>query len=286
LGRLEVIVVSYNSLGTIEGCLTSAEAAAAGFDAKITLVDNASADGTVAFVRERFPSVEVIPLERNIGFGPANNVALERSPADFALLLNPDAEISADAVGILLNTLQGRPEVAMVGPKLVYPDGSPQVSFGPFLGLLADFRQRRLVHGCQKRRRRALRRVQKLLNAPFLPDWIGAACCLARMDALRDVGFFYPKFFLYFEDVDLCRRLRMAGKRVMLQPEAQCKHREGSTQPDKDRMRLCSRRSRLLYENRHGTRLGFLVYKLLRARKIDYKYDPSERFEPSERGLR
>ena len=283
MDAVRAVVVTYNNEGTIEPCLASLQSQRAKAETRLTVVDNASSDGTVEVVRRAFPSVQLLAQRTNLGFGPANNVALRQCSEPLVLLINPDARLGDGALAALLADLDGDRQVGAVGPRIEYPDGCPQVSFGPFPGLARDAAQRALVRGCQQRSPQALARVRSLLAAPFEPDWISAACMLARMEALAGVGFFDEEFFLYFEDVDLCRRLRTAGWRVRVQPAARCAHSEGHSHAESGRMKEHFRRSRLLYENKHGSRLGFLLYKLLRARDCELKYDGARRLAPSKR---
>jgi N-acetylglucosaminyl-diphospho-decaprenol L-rhamnosyltransferase len=280
LPELRVIIVTYNNAETIEGCIADARTAVESTDGRITVVDNASSDETIKLVESAFPDVELIPLQTNIGFGAANNVVLRQTDTPFAFLLNPDTRIAPDAIGILLKTLKQHPRAALAGPRMQYPDGSPQVSFGPFPGLLRDLRQRRLVRSSRERNAKVIRKLERMLAEPFSPDWISGSCFLARMQALREVDFFDSDFFLYLEDADLCRRLKSAGWRVMVQPSAVCMHLEGGSQPDSELMKKHFRRSRLLYANKHNGRLGFLLYKLLRARGSGLRYDRSKCFRP------
>lgn len=276
--KLQVAVVSYNSRESLEVCLRSLLEATLGIESRISVFDNASIDGSAVFVRERFPGIEVRTSEKNIGFGAANNTILESCKAPYALLINPDTSIYADSVGILLDTLEQNPDVAIVGPRLEYEDGSPQVSFGPFPSLTADFRQRRLVRGCRRKLPGYVKKLGGLLAKPFSPDWVSGACMLARVDALKQVGFFHPQYFLYLEDVDLCKCLRLNGWSALVQPAARCRHQEGGSHSDRKAMQRFFRESRLLYENRHGNRLRFLIYRCLRARGLKVKYDRNKRY--------
>ena len=158
-----------------------------------------------------------------------------------------------------------------------YDDDFPQVSFGPFPSLTGDARQRKLVRGCQQRKRWARRALKRNWAGGSTRIGVSASCAMARTEALREVGYFDTDFFLYLEDVDLCRRLRHAGWRVAVEPQARCVHLEGASQESGSSTRHF-RRSRLFYANKHCGRLSFAVYRLLRARNIDLRYDPSKRY--------
>ena len=277
MSELRVVIVTYNNADTIEDCLNALLAATEKISVNISVVDNASADDTIERIESAFPQVETIPLSGNIGFGPANNVALRNCEEPFVLLLNPDTRIDAGAVETMLQILRQQPELAIVGAAMRYDDDFPQVSFGPFPSLTGDARQRKLVRACQHRKRWARRALEAKLDRQFHPDWLSASCAMARTEALQEVGFFDTDFFLYLEDVDLCRRLRHAGWRVAVEPQAGCVHLEGASQESGSSTQHF-RRSRLIYANKYCGRFSFAVYRLLRARNIDLRYDPSKRY--------
>ena len=124
---------------------------------------------------------------------------------------------------------------------------------------------------------RVLARLERRLQRPFEPDWVSASCWLARVDPLRRVGLFDPRFFLYFEDVDLCLRLRRGGWRLAVQPRARCVHRMGHSHADPAVMTAHFRRSRALFENTHGSRLAFELYRWFRLRGRGPGWDPGLR---------
>jgi hypothetical protein len=247
--RVSVVIVSYNTRADLMQALASVHAAG---PARVFVVDNASSDGSVAAVRAAFPDAEVIANARNIGFGAANNQALRRVTSPYVLLLNPDARLDAGALATLLARLEAEPGLGAVAPLTRSRDGAPQVSFGPALGLVSEWRQRRLVDGVRRRDPDALRTVQSLVGREQSPDWLSAACLLARTDALREVGGFDEDYFLYEEDADLGLRLRRAGWRLLHFPGAEAVHGLGSsTGQTPARTRLHYQRSHLIYYRKH-----------------------------------
>ena len=179
------------------------------------------------------------------------------------LVLNPDAEVTAGALETLSGILDARPAVGVVGPLTRNPDGSVQVSFGPDLTPLAEWRQRRLVRGVRERRPQALREAAARAAAEQEPDWVSGSCFLARRQALQSVGGFDEAFFLFEEDADLCLRLRRAGWRVLFTPAAEVRHALGrSMDQAPERARLEYDRSHLLYYSKHN---GPLLTALLRT---------------------
>jgi hypothetical protein len=214
---------------------------------ELLVVDNASADGSAAAVRDAFPSARVIESPTNEGFARANNRALREARGRYVLLLNPDAELQPGALATLARYLDAQPRVAVVGPRTRNPDGTVQLSFGRRLTPLAEWRQRRLVRGTQRGHPAAQAEVERLASREAQPDWVSASCLLARTEALRAVAGFDEAFFLYEEDVDLCVRLKSAGWGVAFTPEAEVVHRLGAS------MAAAAALSRIEYQRSHLT---------------------------------
>jgi len=268
LPPLTVVVVSYNTRADLLHCLSSLRAHAPAA-CEIVVVDNASDDGSAAAVRAGFPGVRVLEAGQNLGFSRANNLALRQATTPYALILNSDAEVLGGSVEALLRVIDARPDVGIVGPKTRDTDGTLQVSFGPALGLLREWTQRRLVRAVAKRDAHALERLAELTCREHEPDWVSGSCMLARVEALRKVGYFDERFFLYEEDVDLCVRVRAVGWRVLFTPEAEITHHQGrSVEHVATRARLEYERSHLLYYRKHKgvfTALVLAGFMALRA---------------------
>lgn len=278
---LQVSIVTYNNAGTIADCLESvlSECAVVEAETKVTVVDN-SPGGETAEVVARFAGVTLVRSGENLGFGRGHNRVLRAWEAGRYLILNPDAVLLPGALGILMKALETDPGTALVGPRVEYEAEWPQLSFGPFPGLFADLRQRAFTRGVQRQDPYAVARLEKMLSTRLYPDWISGSCFLARGEDLRSVDGFEDMFFLYLEDVDLCKRLRARGRRVMVEPAAVCRHIEGHSFDDAAGARPHYRRSRLIYENRHGSRSGFWLYRLLRGRDIsDVRFQSGKRWQ-------
>ena len=251
--RVSAIVVSYNTRDDLLRCL-EALGAQAGVPLETIVVDNASTDGTVDAVRARFPDVHLIANAANLGFSRANNLGLGRARGSFVLVLNSDCEVRPGAVAALCAILEARPDVAIVGPRTVGTDGAPQVSFGPSLTPLAEWRQGRLVRGVKAGDADALRRARALAGHEQEPDWVSASCFLARRAFLEAIGGFDESFFLYEEDVDLCVRVRAAGGRILYTPEAEVVHHLGRSMDRAPALaRLEYHRSHLRFYAKHNS---------------------------------
>jgi GT2 family glycosyltransferase len=251
---VSVVIVSFNTRPHLLRCLSSLEQYVS-VPVETIVVDNGSEDGSVAAVRSAHPTVRVVENGANLGFAAACNRGLRESVAPYRLLLNSDAEVRPGALEALAAVLDERADVGIVGPRTVEPDGAPQVSFGPDLTPLSEWRQRRRVRALRQRRPEAIQEVQASCAHEQEPAWVSGACLLARASALEAVGGLDERFFLYEEDVDLCLRVRAAGWRILYTPRAVVVHHLGrSMEKIPDRWRLEYDRSHIRFYAKHRGR--------------------------------
>jgi GT2 family glycosyltransferase len=226
-----VVIVSWNTRDLLAECLRvlAAQVAVAGAGpaaagpgrpaAEVWVVDNASADGSAALVRERFPWVRLLANAENRGFARACNQAARQAGGRHVLFLNPDAEVGPGAVALLVAALDADPGAGAAGPRLVGPDGTARPSWEPFPTLSRELR-RLLRPG----RAPAAGDGGAADAAPRPVDVAAGACLLVRASALAAAGWLDEAYFMYTEEVDLCRRLRDAGWRVLGVPGARVLH--------------------------------------------------------------
>jgi len=260
--RVGAVVVSYNTRDDLLRCLASLRTDA-GLPCEVTVVDNASADGSAEAVRNAYPDASLIENAVNVGFARACNQGIHGSSAPFVLLINSDAQVLSGSVAIMASLLDDRPDVGLVGPRTRSGDGAIQVSFGPDLTPVAEWRQRKLVRGVRERRVSALARAEALAAREHEPDWVSASCLLARRQALDAVGGFDEGFFLYEEDVDLCVRMRRAGWKILFTPRAEVVHHLGHSMAQAPlAARLAYHESHLRYYRKHRGALDRAVLRL------------------------
>ncbi len=174
--------------------------------------------------------------------------------------------MTAGAVETLTARLESAADVGVVGPLILDPDGTVEVSTGPDLTLRAEHRQRRLVRGVRRRDPGTMAANAARHAREHEPDWVSGACLLARREALEAVGGFDEDFFLYEEDADLCRRVRAAGWRVVFTPAATVRHRLGQSMAQVPaRSRAAYHRSHLLYYRKHNGLLERVGLRVLLA---------------------
>lgn len=225
-----VILVSYNVRRHVLAALRSVSGTSA-LRVETIVVDNASSDGTVAAVREEFPGTVVVEAGANRGFGAGNNLGLRRAGGRYVLFLNPDAELRPGALEHLVAYLDAHPDVGIVGPRLRYPDGQVQPSrrrFPPIRTLLIESAiPGHWWFGWPSLRRYYLDDVAD--DHAQDVDWLVGAALLVRRDAIDALGGFDERFFLYSEELDLGRRFRSRGWRIVFDPDAEVIHHEGKS---------------------------------------------------------
>lgn len=228
---LAVSVVSYRTPELLRACLEALARERDSLELEITVVDNASGDGSAELVARDFPNVRVLRNARNVGFGAGHNQALRRSRARALLVLNSDATVRPGALRTLVDYLDAHPDVAVVGPRLVYPDGRAQRSMRRFPTVWTLFfestqLQRFWPSSSFVRRYYALDWRDDVAREV---DWLVGACLCVRSAAAAQVGLYDERFFLYSEELDWARRFRAAGWRIVYLPTAEVEHHEGAS---------------------------------------------------------
>lgn len=236
--RVSVVVVTYRSAGEIHGCLDSVAAAAAEVALEAIVVDNHSQDGTVERVRDAHPGVGLIVNDDNLGFAAGCNRGIAATTGDLVLLLNPDARLQSGTLSALVRHLDENADVGLVGPALESSPGSLQRDISA-TGIFPSFWQ-------------ALHEYTRLgrwyPDSPWVRDYflagfdrrstrsvamVQGACLLVRRAVLQEVGVFDERFFLYFEETDLCKRAIDAGWRVHYLGEVAAVHAGSRSSADR-----------------------------------------------------
>ena len=228
---VSAILVSFNTRDLTLRALDALRRAAHGLDVEIWVVDNASSDDSVAQIRARFPAVKILESGENLGFGAANNRAMEAARGEYFLLLNTDAFLEGQALGELLRAAARHPRAAVVAPRILNEDGSRQKSVWPFPNPLQAWSEN-LGFGW------AMRRVRPKLGQSGSPDeegeisWAIGACLLVRRAAYQQVGGFDARFWMYAEETDWQKTMREAGWQIVFAPAARVTHLGGASGAD------------------------------------------------------
>lgn len=230
---VSAIVVNYNAGAELESALRSIAADAADRPWEAIVVDNASSDGSAAAAAGFGPPVRLLQNVENVGFGRGVNQGVRASSGALILVMNPDCRLRPGAIAAMEAELRAHPRCALVGPRVLDPDGAvqgsvrgdPDMLTGLFgrTGLL-----RRLLPWLPVSRRNVGAVDAVPPGVSSVPaDWVSGACMLVRRDCFDEVGGFDERYFLYWEDADLCRRLRGRGYHVRYVPGAEVIHQVG-----------------------------------------------------------
>jgi hypothetical protein len=223
--KLSVIITTYNSANFIGPCLTAL--LKSGYaDLEIIVVDNASTDNTLALVKN-FSEIKVLPQNKNLGFGRANNLGAKTAHGDYLVFMNPDVWVEPDTLRRLTEFLDTRPHAGIVGPQLIYPDGQIQDSFRRFMKPHYQIIKRLSWLLRIKRLRQSVKKYLMWNQDPhtdFRCDWLVGAMLMIRSPLFKEIGGFDERYFLFMEDTDLCRAAAQKNAEVWYHHLARAQH--------------------------------------------------------------
>lgn len=262
---LSIIIVTWNGKRYALECLQSLFAQPLGMAAEIIVIDNASSDGTPEAIRAQFPKVNLIENEKNLGFAKANNIGLAASRGRYVCLINSDVVIPPRCLEKMLAYLQANPNIGVLGPKMLSPDG--RIGFSVMrlptvwntlccaLGLHAIFPASALFGGFMM----GGYSYDSIDYVEVLTGWFW----MIPRAALEEVGKLDEQFFMYGEDIDWCYRFRKAGWRVVFYPGAEALHYGAASSANAPtRFYIEMRRANLQYFRKHAGRLRTSGYRL------------------------
>lgn len=261
--RVSVVIASWNTKELLSACLDSLEGDARAGLAEVIVADNDSADGTPAHVRTGYPWVRLIETGGNLGYGRANNMGFAEARGPYLLVLNSDTVVKEGCLAAMCSFMDAHPDVGAVGPQLLNPDGTVQLSCRRFPSYSTALFNRyslltRLFPG-------------NPISAGYLMtgeghdemrdvDWVSGAALMTRRSVLEAVGGFDDDYFMYAEDVDWCYRMHQANWRVVYLPTARIVHHIGrSTSSVPHRMTYERHRSMWTFYRKHYSRGIVLV---------------------------
>ena len=239
----DVVIVTYNSAAYIKRCIQSIECAAATFFPRIIIVDNASCDHTKQVIQNAYPAVTLIENSINRGFAAGVNQGIKQGSAPYIVVVNPDAFIERNAVQCAYKIFESDARIAALGGQLLDEDGALQHSIAAFPNLCTELFNKSLLRYFDKQKYEMKRR-ETLCDV----DSLVGACMFFRRSILDEVGSFDEDFFLFFEETEICYRLKKAGYRVMYHPDIIAVHAQGrSAHPVYYRSRIEYSISRYLF---------------------------------------
>ncbi len=230
--KLSVVIVNYNVKAYLEQCLRTVYEALKGMEGEVFVVDNQSTDGSVEMVQREFPGVHLVANQQNMGFSRANNQAIRQCRGEYILLLNPDTVVGEDVFHKVMAFMDANPKAGGLGVKMIDGTGrflpeskrglpTPTVAFYKIIGLS------RLFPNSKSFGRYHLGHLPEDETAPI--EILSGACMFLPRAAFDAVGGFDEGYFLHAEDLDLCRRLRDAGWKVLLAGGIRVRHEQGSS---------------------------------------------------------
>lgn len=265
---VSIIVVAWNVRKLLYDCLKSVYDETKGIDFEVIYVDNASEDGSVEMVRNKFPDVQIIENDENKGFIKANNQGIEIATGRYILLLNSDTIVLDNAIAKTVKFADEYPDAAVVGPKILNPDKTLRRDCFMYPSALNMFLAAAYLTKIFPRSRffgrermmwwdfDAVREVQTVCGC----------CSLIRRAAIDEVGVMDPMYFVYGDDPDWCYRFKKAGWKIMFTPDAEIIHLGGqNTKRAPDKFLLQLHGSKLIFVQKHHGKLSFLLACLATA---------------------
>jgi GT2 family glycosyltransferase len=267
---ISVVIVSFNTRDILRECLTTLLRESGGIASEIFVVDNVSRDGSADMVEREFPQVRLIRSDVNLGFAAANNKAFPLAAGRYVVLLNSDAFPRPLALRRSIDYMDADQTIGLGGARLVGRDGSWQPSARMFPSFLNDFL---VLSGLSSKfpGSRFFGRGDRTWadqNLPADVDWVPGAYSIIRREALTQAGGFDEDFFLYYEEVDLCRRIRNAGFRICYWPDVAVVHLGGESSKTIETLQMSKAgsqlalwrmRSEFLYYRKHHGGLAWAI---------------------------
>ena len=291
---ISILIVSFNTRDVLRECLLSVYREIGSLRAQVIVVDNASSDGSPEMIELEFPEVELIRSAVNLGFGLANNLGIESARGRYVVLLNSDAFLTEGSLRRSFAHMNNNPRTGLGGCRFIGRDGSWQPSSRMFPTVLGDLI---VLSGLAARfpRSRFFGRADRTwadVMEPAEVDWIPGAYSIIRSDVLAVTGLFDPRFFLYYEEIDLCMRIKQKGYSVCYWPDVVVVHIGGESSRQMRSLEMSQTgaqlilwrmRSMLLYYRKHHgslVRIAMLVeivWYWMRLQRRRLSKDPNRR---------
>ncbi|MFW9263326.1 glycosyltransferase family 2 protein [Nostoc sp. CALU 546] len=247
---VSIILVNYNGAEILLDCLNSIQKFIDIPNYEIILVDNASSDSSVELVAANYPEIRLVKQIENRGFGAGNNVGAKLATGEFLFLLNTDTILISNILPHLIQLMQADPQVGIIGPKLLNPDRSLQISVSPALGIKGEYEARQMHQAYQNISQQSL--IEKKFQKIQEVDIVVGAAFFIRSSLFHDLGGFDENFFMYFEESDLCQRAQYRGYKIIYTPDISLIHLKGySIQKAANVMAIEYRRSQIYYYQKH-----------------------------------
>ncbi|MBN2180325.1 MAG: glycosyltransferase family 2 protein [Sedimentisphaerales bacterium] len=273
--KLSIIIVSWNVRRDLCNCLRSIEENPPSYDYEVIVVDNASTDGTIETIKEKFPKIKLIVNNENRGFAAANNLAIPESQGKYILFLNPDTIVHKNALDVLIEFMDNNDKAGACGPKLLNSDGTIQPSTRHFPDFYSALYQNTVFRniGIFRKQYQRYRMSDFSFNEQVNVDILMGAAIMTRRSIIDEIGAMDENFFMYYEEADLCYRIIAAGWNIVFVPNAAITHLGGSSSdqiPIKTHMMKL--KSLLTYFRKHKGRFKTGIYNCIFKPAIILRY--------------
>lgn len=252
---LSIIILSYNTKDLLSQCLNSIKKFIKEVSYEVIVVDNASTDGSVEFIKNKFPQIKLIKSNENVGFAKGINLAEKSTKGKYLLFLNSDTIFNDNNIREMIEFIDKRDEIGIVGGLLLDRDGSRQRSFGKFYNLLVSTIM--LVGGDT-----AEMINYKIKNEPMKVDWVSGGFMLVRKELFERLKGFDENFFMYIEDMEFCYRMKKVGYLTYVYPKSSVLHEKHGSSNRSFAVEQIYKGLIYLYK-KHNSKLEFYILKLL-----------------------
>ena len=265
---LSIVIVNWKVKDLLEKCIQSIFEQTKDISFEVFVVDNNSGDGSAEMVREKFPQVDLTASPENLGFAKGNNLAIKKAQGKYVLLLNPDTEILDNALGKMVKFMDANPECGIAGCKLLNPDSSLQPSVRAFPDLTSQLFILLKIHHLLPHSKTMYKYLVQDFDYKKIQevDQVMGAFMMIRREVIDKIGLLDEKFWIWFEEVDFCKRAKAAGFKILYTPETKIIHHFG--QSFKQAMGVKKQkdfnRSLSYYFKKYGTKGEWALIQLLR----------------------
>ncbi len=261
---ISIIIVNFETPSYTLECIRSIYKNPPSSSFEIILIDNGSKDESLDLVRGEFPEVICIETGSNQGFSKANNLGVNNARGQYVLLLNSDTEILDNSIARMLDYMVLHPDMGVVGPKQLNGQGRLQLSWGDFPTLVSEIYRKLIHHRLSINDFKVRDYLEEKYAGRAEVDWVSGSCLMARKKALFDAGLLDEHFFMYFEDIDLCRKVTNHGWKIHFLSDMTVLH-YGGVSAKKNIMRVLVeyRRSQIYFTRKYYGLRGVLVLKVL-----------------------
>jgi len=273
---LSIIIVNWNTKMLVLDCIASIYGTVKRHSFEVIMVDNGSTDGSAEEVSHAHPGVRMIRNSSNCGYSCANNLAMKQMRGRYAVILNSDTYLKESSMDAMVDFMDHHPEAGICGPQLLNVDDTKQNSTGDSPVMLSEFMSKRVIRVLfPKIYHRAFKTRLAVIEEPAQVDVVMGACMMVRKKAIESVGILDEDYFLFYEEIDWCYRMRHGGWKVYYFPQAKIYHLGGQSRKDINLpSRVESWRSRYLFykKNMHLSVLAWRGLLLLGCMQTAYQF--------------